>query len=187
MKQPHVLHALLWLVGILVLLCGCTGPSHPQTQIPASPFAPARQLKPERTPPSSCPATPVYQGGQGTISGTAAVPWVQAQPPASGIRGYLFYAQSPTTKSGTYRFLHTGGGYPDGSATKILWIVDHPLASGPLHIDGANLSRPGKTFHQTIEGSGEIPSIVVVPSPGCWRLQIISGNAHGTLILWVVE
>jgi len=187
MKRPHVLHALLWLVGILVLLCGCTGPSQPQVQTPAAsgatPSAPVTQLKPEGALPSSCPATPVYQGGPGNLSG---IPWVQAQPISSGIRGHLFYAQSATTKRGTYRFLHTGGGYPDGSTTKILWIVDNPQASGPLQIDGTNLSHPGKTFHQTIAGEAEIPSIVVVPSPGCWRLQISSGNTNGTLILWVV-
>lgn len=188
MKQPHILPTLLWFVGILVLLCGCAGPSQPQKQIPvaraASSFVPSTQLQPEGALPSSCLATPVYQGGQGNLSG---IPWLQAQPISSGIRGYLFYAQSATTKSGTYRFLHTGGGYPDGSATKILWIVDHPQASGPLQIDGTNLSPPGKIFHQTIEGSGEIPSIVVVPSAGCWRLQITSGSANGIIILWVVE
>jgi hypothetical protein len=92
--------------------------------------------------------------------------WVQAQPTSSGIVGRLFYAHSATTKSGTYRFLHTDGGYPDGSTTKILWMVNSPQASGPLQIDGTNLSTPGKTFHQTIAGEAEIPSIVVVPSPG---------------------
>jgi hypothetical protein len=187
MKRPHVLQDLLWLVGIMVLLCGCTGPSQPQAQTPsasgAAPSAPITQLKPEGALPSSCPVTPVYQGGQANLSG---IPWVQAQPTSSGIVGHLFYAQSATTKSGTYRYIHTGGGYPDGSATKILWIVDHPQASGPLQIDGTNLSDPGKTFHQTIAGEGEIPSIVVVPSIGCWRLQIVSGNTNGTIILWVV-
>jgi hypothetical protein len=187
MKRPHVLHSLLWLVGIMVLLCGCTGPSQPQAQTSsasgATPSAPVTQLKPEGALPSSCPATPVYQGGSGYLSG---IPWVQAQPTSSGMVGHLFSAQSATTKSGTYRFLHTGGGYPDGSTTKILWIVDNPQASGPLQIDGTNLSHPGKTFHQTIAGQREIPSIVVVPSAGCWRLQIVNGNATGTLILEVV-
>ncbi len=186
MKRLCVLNTLLLLVGILVLLCGCAGPSQSQEQTPAasatSSNVPSTPLKPEGNIPSSCPATPVYQGGQGILS---TAPWVQAQPVSSGIRGYLFYAQSATTKSGTYRFLHTGGDYPDGSTTKILWIVDHPQASGPLQIDGTDLSHPGKTFHQTIAGEGEIPSIVVVPNAGCWHLQITSGSAKGAIILWV--
>jgi hypothetical protein len=133
MKRPHALHALPWLVGILVLLYGCTGPSQPRAQTPtasaAAPSAPVTQLKPEGALPSSCPATPVYQGGSGYLSG---IPWVQAQPTSSGIVGHLFYAQSATTKSGTYRFLHTGGGYPDGSATKISGLLTtprHPVRS----------------------------------------------------------
>ncbi len=161
MKRPHVLHVLLWLVGILVLLYGCTGPSGPQAQTPsargAAPSAPVTQLKPEGALPSSCEVSPVYQGGPGYLSG---IPWVQAQPTSSGIVGHLFYAHSTTTKSGTYRFLHTGGGYPDGSTTKILWMVNSPQASGPLQIDGTNLSHPGKTFHQTVAGEAEIPSMV---------------------------
>ena len=188
MKQTHVLHSLLLLLGILVLMCACTQPSQPQTQTPTAPkaslSAPVTQLKPEGTLPSSCPVTPVYQGGQISLSD---IPWVQAQPATSGITGHLFFAQGRMTKSGTYRFLHTGGGYPDESTTKILWIIDHPQASGPLQIDGTNLSRSDKTFHQTIQGSVEIPSIVVVPGAGCWRLQLTSGNAHGSIVLWVVE
>lgn len=187
MKRRYVLYNLLSLVGIMVLLCGCTGSSQPQVPTPSASgtaqSVPVKQLKPEGTLPSSCPATSVYQGGSGNLSD---IPWIQVQPPSSGIVGHLFYAQGASTKSGTYRFLHTDGGYPDGSTTKILWIVDHPGASGPLQIDGTNLSTPGKTFHQTIAGEGEIPSIVIVPTVGCWHLQIISGSTQGSIILWVV-
>src|SRR5438876_1227351 len=101
MKRPHVLYDLLWLVGIMVLMCGCTGPSEPQAHTPpasvASPSATVVQLKPEGALPSSCPATAVYQGGQRNVPGIADIPWVQAQPTSSGILGYLFYAQSTTT------------------------------------------------------------------------------------------
>ncbi len=187
MKQLRVLSILLWLMGILVLLCGCADLSQPQKQLVAakarSPLVSPTQLKPEGTLPSSCLATPVYQGGQGRLS---EIPWVQAQPTSSGILGHLFTAQGATTKSGTYRFLHTGGGYPDGSTTKILWMIDHPQTSDSLQINGNNLSSPGKTFHQIIPGKDEIPSIVVVPNAGCWHLQVISGSAKGSIILWVI-
>src|SRR5437588_3385643 len=66
MKRPRALYDFLWIVGIMVLLCGCTGASEPQAWTPttskASPSAPATQLKPEGALPSTCPATPVYQG-----------------------------------------------------------------------------------------------------------------------------
>lgn len=187
----YVLYLLLLLVGILMLMAGCTGPSEQRVQTPSasvtSPSGPLTQLRPEGVLPSSCPVTPVYQGGQKrSISGAADIPWFQAQPTSSDILGYLFFAQGKTTKSGTYRFLHAGGSYPDGSTTKILWIVEYPQSSSSLQIDGMSLSNSEKTFHQTIAGEGEIPSIVVVPSAGCWRLQLSSGDAHGSIILWVV-
>ncbi|MFL5706705.1 MAG: hypothetical protein ACJ8AG_28375 [Ktedonobacteraceae bacterium] len=107
----------------------------------------------------------------------------------------MLFFTSTTAGSGTYRFLHTGGGYPDGSSTKILWTIEHPHILNQIQIDGTKLSSPGMTFHQTIDpdvGSWAVPSpeqypsIVVVPSAGCWRLHISSGLAQGILILWVV-
>jgi len=128
----------------------------------------------------------VYQGGSEQVPGTGGLPWIQAQPATSGIFAYLFYGQTTTTKEGTYRFIHTGGGWGDGSNTKILWIITHPQSVSPLQINGTDLSDPGKTFHQTIDGAVEVPSIVVIPSAGCWHLQISSGNANGTIIMWAV-
>jgi hypothetical protein len=198
MKRPPVLHYLLWLGGIMVLLYGCGGPSELHTQTPTAPVASSTtsltQLKPQGALPSSCPVTPIYQGGPPNPFITSALPWVQAQPTSSGIIGHLFFTGT-TAGSGTYRFLHTGGGYPDGSSTKILWTIDHPHILNQIQIDGTNLSSAGMTFHQTIDpGVGswavpspeQYPSIVVVPSAGCWRLQISSGLAQGILILWVV-
>ena len=198
MKRLPVLHYLLWLGGIIVLLTGCAGTSELHTQTPAAPVTSPTtlltQLKPEGALPSSCPVTPIYQGGPSTPFITSALPWVKTQPASSGIVGHLFFAGT-TTGSGTYRFLHTGGGYPDGSSTKILWTIDHPHILNQIKIDGTNLSSPGMTFHQTINpGVGpwavpspqQYPSIVVVPSAGCWHLQISSGLAQGTVIMWVV-
>ena len=182
----------------MVLLSGCAGPSgeHPQTSPApvAYPTTPPTQVKSEGAIPSSCPVTPIYQGGPPTPFITSDLPWIQAQPTSSGIVGHLFFAGT-TTGNGIYRFLHTGGGYPDGSSTKILWTIDHPHILDQLQIDGTNLSHPALTFNQTINPSAspssvpspeQYPSIVVVPNAGCWRLQVSSGMAHGTLIMWVV-
>jgi hypothetical protein len=198
MKRLPVLHYLLWSWSIIVLLSACVGPSESHMQTPTAPAASATtsltRLKPEGAVPSSCPATPIYQGGPPNLFITSALPWIQAQPTSSGIIGHLFFA-GITIGSGTYRFLHTGGSYPDGSSTKILWAIDHPHILNQIQIDGTNLSSAGMTFHQTINpnvGSWAVPSpeqypsIVVVPSAGCWRLQLSSGLAQGILILWVV-
>jgi hypothetical protein len=99
MKRSCVLCYLLYLMGILLLMTGCTEPPEQRVQAPSvsvtSPPRPLTQLRPESALPSSCPATPVYQGGQGSLAG---IPWFQAQPTSSDIVGHLFFAQGKTTK-----------------------------------------------------------------------------------------
>lgn len=194
MKQPHVLRYILGLVVLTMLVAGCTTSSQQPSR--ETPSASARQLRPEDALPTSCAATPVYQGGKANAFVSSEIPWVQAQPASSGILGHLFYTPSTLAEQGAYRFLHTGGANPaDGTNMKILWTIEHPSISGMLQIDGTNLSDAGKTFHQTINpdagstaglSQSQYPSIVVVPSAGCWQLQITSGQAHGTITMWVV-
>jgi hypothetical protein len=209
MKQPHVLRYILGLIVLMILVAGCTTslqqPSRrpPASSPEASPSASVKQLRPEGALPTSCPATPVYQGGKANTFVSSGIPWAQAQPTSSGIMGHLFYTPFSLAEKGIYRFLHTGGANPaDGSNMKILWTIEHSAISGILQIDGTNLSNPGKTFHQTINpdigstnpdaaltvalSQNQYPSIVVVPSAGCWQLQITSGQASGTITMWVV-
>ena len=204
MKQAYVLRYILGLIVLVMLMVGCTAsPQQPSKGLPASSPSPvasspttATQLKPESVLPSSCPATPVYQGGKANPFVSSGIPWVQAQPTTSGILGHLFYTPYTLAEKGNYRFLHTGGVDPaDATNMKILWTIEHPAISEILQIDGTNLSSPGKTFHQTINpaassttvlSQSQYPSIVVVPSAGCWQLHITSGQASGTITMWVV-
>lgn len=209
MKQADAPRYILGLVVLILSTAGCTTASQKSSQISpvfspgASPSASVTQLKPEGALPSSCPATPIYRGGKANTFVGSGIPWVQAQPASSGILGHLFYTPFTLTEKGTYRLLHTGGANPaDGANTKILWTIDHPSISGILQIDGTNLSNPGKTFRQTINpntgstnpdaalavvlSQNQYPSIVVVPSAGCWQLRITSGQASGTITMWVV-
>lgn len=190
MKRPGMLRHLLWLVGFIVCLAGCTSPPVQSTQRSPSPSPPARQLKPNAPIPASCPATSVNIGGPfGTDP-----PWLQAQPTASGIVAYLAY--SGVSPSGTYRLPHTNGFFPEeGLYTKTLWVIDNPQASSELLIDGTDLSDVTKTFHDAgnaVWGPG-LPtginmhmytSYLQAPSVGCWRLQITSGQASGAIIMW---
>jgi hypothetical protein len=201
-QQAGVLRYVLGLLVLMVLVVGCTTSSQKPSQAsPAlspvtSPSASVTQLKPESALPSLCPATPVYQGGKANAFASSGIPWIQAQPASSGILGHLFYTPFTLAEKSTYRFLHTGGVNPvDGANTKILWTIDHTSISDTLQIDGTNLSNPGKTFHQTINpnsnstanlSQNQYPSIVVVPSAGCWQLRITSGQASGTITMWVV-
>ena len=202
MKQPHVLRYILGLIVLMMLVAGCTTSPQPSSRtLPASspeasPSTFVRQLRPEGALPSSCSATPVYQGGKANAFVSSEIPWIEAQPTSSGIMGHLFYTPFTLAEKGTYRFLHTGGANPaDGTNMKILWTIEHPSISEMLQIDGTNLSNPGKTFHQTINpdadatvvlSQSQYPSIVVVPGAGCWQLRITSGQASGTITMLVV-
>src|SRR5258708_4811410 len=121
MKRPPVLHYLLWLGGIMVLLSGCGGPSELHTQTPTAPVASSttslRQLKPQGALPSSCPVTPIYQGGPPNPFITSALPWVQAQPTSSGIMGHLFFYRHHGRERDT-GFSILGEAIPMGRAPK---------------------------------------------------------------------
>ena len=198
-----MLRHLLWPVSFIIFMAGCTSPPAQHTQISPSPTIQsaqtspslsqlARQVKPNAPIPAFCKASPVNIGGSfGSES-----PWLQARPTSSGIVAYLAY--SGVSPSGTYRLPHTNGFFPEeGLYTKTLWAIDNPRASSTLLIDGTDLSDVTKTFHDTgnaMWGPGlptgsnmhTYTSYLQAPSVGCWRLQITSGQAHGTITMWFV-
>jgi hypothetical protein len=199
MLRSGMLRHLLWLMGLMVLLVACASSATPSSQpspppsVPLSPSSSAfRQLKPSTPIPSSCPVTPVYQGGPFNDE----LPWVQAQPISSGIVAHLAYASAA---NGTYRLPPKNGVFPkEGWYTKTLWTIDHPQATSEFLIDGTLLSDPSHTFqdvgHAVISPNpypqlrnGHIyTSYISAPSEGCWRLQITSGQARGSFVMWVV-
>ena len=146
-------------------------------------------LKPAVPVPQSCPITPVYAGALG-LQGVTDVPWAKADPLSSQITAILFFIPITYQHTYTYEPLHTGGSYPDGRSTKILWVLGSSAqASESLVLTGVKVSSPHETFQQTFSlgagpgpGSGA-PSIVMVPTPGCWQLQV---NGVASLIFWVI-
>lgn len=145
-------------------------------------------LKPAVAVPQSCPITPVYAGAE-NLPGLRDVPWAKADPLSSQLTAFLYFIPLAYQRTHTYEPLHTGGGYPDGRSTKILWVFGSVLTSESVVLTGVKLSSPHETFEQTFAmgqgpgpGSGA-PSIVRVPTPGCWQLQV---NGAASLIMWVV-
>ena len=107
----------------------------------------------------------------------AGVPWVRAGP----VYGYLFYygAGGPWKTQPGRVLITTRGGVPGSYQTKILWHV--PGGSIVVAVSGRKLDGPGR-FRQRFPvsgGGGWFPSIVVVPSAGCWRLTVTSGRKTG--------
>lgn len=194
MRKPLVAIGLLSLA--VLLLSSCTNQSQPpkQTTIP-KPTAtiPAQHftlLKPEVAVPAGCPITPVYTGSLGKPD-LDVLPWMKAAPVSSNIIAYLFFAGPVSSNTQTYRLLHTGGGYPDGRSTKILWNIQNVNSGNDIQITGKKLSGGQDTFQQTFPVASspldDYPSIVNVPSPGCWQLTLKSGTVTGTAVFWVVD
>lgn len=182
------------LLGIAVfVLSACTNqaPSPHQTTVstPTATVLAPHLLKVAGTVTASCPITPVFTGSLGRPN-LDVLPWMKAEPASSGIVAYLFFAGPVSSDTQTYRPLHTGGGYPDGSSTKILWSINNPNASVALEITGKKLSAGHETFQQTFPMAsspwGDYPSIVNVPTPGCWQVQLKSGTDAATVTFWVV-
>lgn len=196
----------LFCVGSVIVggLAGCSAPVTHSTQAISSPretptaqakAQPVTKLEPDSLVPSSCPVTPVYEGGPYQGGGHVVnQPWLKAEPNSSGITAYLAYSFKT---DGTYRVAPQGGVFrKEGLYTKTFWMITHPQASSELRIDGENLSSPKKTFHDTgntiVDGESLSPnghtytSTLSAPSPGCWRLHITSGKTSGIIVLWVV-
>jgi hypothetical protein len=173
----------------LILLSGCTGTPPVQqtaTPMPTSPSHTMILLKPTSAIPAICTPTSVYFFGKNADN--LDPPWVAATPASSGIVAHLFFAQvTPANKPAFYEPMHTKGMMPGGGSTKILWRINNASAIGEITITGKNLFRPGNTFQQTfVAASSGIPSIVDVPTSGCWRFNLISGSDRGTAIFWVL-
>lgn len=124
------------------------------------------------------------------------LPWVQALPNRSGIVGMIFgYDAKLQTDVGRPRFaLWTGGTAPAGGpAMKVLWIVMNPHLGLSILVHGQKLG--GRRSFVVARGSitqdassapaegFEYPSIVNIPSPGCWRLTVSSGAVKGSLVV----
>jgi|SRR5579884_1033734 len=192
MERSRRLQHLLWLGGLFVCLAACTALPAQSIQKPPSSTPPIRQLKPNAPIPASCQASPVNIGG--TFGSES--PWLQAQPTTSGIVAYLAY--SSTSRSGIYRLPHINGFFPqEGLYTKTFWTIDNARAASTLLIDGSELGDISRTFHDTgiaVWGPGfptgsnmhTYTSYLQAPNVGCWRLQITSGQARGTITMWFV-
>lgn len=136
----------------------------------------------------SCMQTPIQSRPYpGVLRGLR---WIKATPTAQGITGHLFYGR---TAQGQAADLHIHGTMPDGGTTKILWVITHSHSGPELLIDGHNLTTGGRT-HQRFPAAGgggvpgvQFPSIIDVPTPGCWQFQLRSGEVRGTVTLRAVS
>jgi hypothetical protein len=115
------------------------------------------------------------------------IPWIHAGP----VVGYLFYygADGPWKTRADRVLISTRGQVSGGGVTKILWRVRG--GSKAIRIVGKRLDAAGsfrQQFPATPSGGGAFfPSIVNVPTSGCWRVTVSSANRVGRFAFWAVE
>lgn len=183
----NVLGMAALLIGVASSLISCVNQSPPPQR--TNPAGGATQLQPDVAVPSECHITAVYRDDNPAQNELTGIPWAKAEPTSSGIVASLFFAGTGSSKNQMYRTLHTRGIYPDGSTTKILWSIDNLQASDTVEITGKKLLATYETFKQTfpmaLGPTKAYPSIVNVPTVGCWQFDIKSGSVIATLIFWV--
>lgn len=119
------------------------------------------------------------------------LPWIAAGRQGRKVVGHLFYyGQSLREQSGGRLMIYTGGELPGGGSTKVLWIV-RPLLSSQVVISGRQLDGPG-TFEQQFRSASStdgtvFPSIVDVPSAGCWLVTVRNGRVAGRFAVVAID
>jgi hypothetical protein len=124
----------------------------------------------------SCPASAVhYERLAGVQPALASLPWIAPEPRSAGLVGHLFYYGALRWSGRRVRDfrIYSGGRAPGGRLRmKILWSAPEPLEGRPLVVRGTRVGRPGRFVRRLAVG----PSIVNVPTPGCWRLTLSAGR-----------
>ena len=123
-----------------------------------------------------CGSTQVFSGpGPDASSGLAANPWAWATPKIAGIIAYFWYAPPDLLLA-----------HGPSDHTKILWLSGSQQAPViTIHAHPLGASSPAVEFSFPASASGGYPSLIDLPSPGCWRLEVTVGTAQATMDLHV--
>jgi hypothetical protein len=137
-----------------------------------------------------CAATPVHAAPfPGVEPGLAQLTWVQAGTKRARITGFLFGYDRRLVEERAPRFaLWANGAAPEGWATKVLWRIPVGRGERELVIRGTSLDGGG-TFEQRslrAGGGAGYPSIVDLPSAGCWRLDVRTGGVKARFVVKAV-
>lgn len=173
------------LVAILSFAVGC---SHEMASEPSGRTA-ADTIQSPAANASPCNPPPVeYTPYPGHGEGLSQIPWIRGEPRESGLVALLWYWPEEWRRRALREArIFTGGVAPAGYNVKVMWVFlsrsARDRAGSELVVDGRRLDGPGR-FKDTFAaigyaGQGGAPSyasIIVVPEPGCWRLNLSSGE-----------
>jgi len=119
-----------------------------------------------------CGSTQVYDGGQPE--------WLTAAGAGNNPNGLPYTITYPPTAGGFIFGYPLKAGARTNGANKILWVVGIPRDGSDLHVTGHPQNATKPTIDQTFPANsspGEIyPSIVDVPTAGCWHFDLSWGK-----------
>jgi len=174
----HALVMTLVVAATVAVAPGCTADAPPRTAMPSV----VAQSPSEPTAHGGCGNTEVHTGpipawaNSGFSGSSTGLPWAAGTP--STAIAMLFATE-----------LVARGQRPDGSSNKILWATEtstYQLRIVARPADGAG--SPVAINEPTTNGN-QVPSIVDLPTPGCWTFQLTWGatqSSRSTLQLWVL-
>ena len=127
---------------------------------------------------AGCGSTAIFKGG--------APDWAHALEGSQRYQDIVPYVlASPPTAIGFLYGYPLRAGHPENPSNKILWLVELPPRAGSLdiaaHLNGATASDFSTSA--AFLASGEVPSIVDAPQPGCWTLDIGWSGHHAAVDL----
>jgi hypothetical protein len=134
-----------------------------------------------------CEPTPVFRNVPHPRFGH--ITWMPASPRSSGLAAVLFVSTLPGAETAV---VYAGGRAPEGWSTKFLWWSPEPGAA--LWLVGTRLDLPG-SFEQVAHTAYGItppvtgpvfPSIVDIPTAGCWAVKVASGRRAGLVVFQAV-
>jgi hypothetical protein len=182
LSKPNMAIRLATAAVIAILAAGgafyLTRPSQSTTGSP-SPTPP-----PPSGPPvpvaGGCGNTQVFAGpGPDANLGLSDNPWAAATPADAGIVGYFWYPP-PEVLFATD---------PTGDSPKVLWIshVQAGQLAVTAHPLGASAPVVRFAFGAATSPTGNYPSLIALPSPGCWHFDLTIGATRATMDLMVAS
>lgn len=109
------------------------------------------------------------------------VAWMPTTPRSNGIAAVRFVSTLPGADRAV---VYAGGLAPEGWSTKFLWWSPQP--AGGVALDGWRLDGLG-TFRQSFPAAASddgtvYPSIVEIPTAGCWAVRVTIGPRTGLAV-----
>ena len=119
-----------------------------------------------------CSTTQVYKDGEPS--------WLTSAGDNNNPKGLPYFITTPATAAGFLFAYPLRAGSVSNPNNKILWVVGLPRDGNPLRVQGHPLAASSPAIDQTFPADsspGEIyPSIVDVPTAGCWHFDLNWGK-----------